>query len=113
MTYVRSGYPALRFGIGINYGEASIGSVGTDTKMNFTALGTTVNLAARLQAVCKRYPSGAVVACLSKNYIDALGLDSKVIYESKTLRGSTEPTDFLVTTNLNFNQLFEKKSKAS
>ena len=110
---VRSGYPALRFGIGINYGEASIGSVGTDKKMNFTALGTTVNLAARLQAVCKRYPSGAVVACLSKNYIEALGLDSKVVYESKVLRGSTEPTDFVVATNLNFHQLFEKKSKAA
>ncbi len=109
----QAGYPALRFGIGMNYGEASIGSVGTEEKMNFTALGTTVNLAARLQAVCKRYHSGLVVACLSKNYVEALGYGADTKYESKVLRGSTESTEFLVTTNLNFQQVFKNHGKAS
>ena len=107
------GYPALRFGIGMNFGEASIGTVGTDKKMNFTALGTTVNLAARLQAVCKRYRVGQVVACLSQSYIEVLGLGSNVDYESQVLRGSTEATEYVVLTDINFNQFVNKIYKVS
>ena len=110
---VQKGYPALRFGIGIHIGEASVGSVGTDDKMNFTALGSTVNLASRLQAICKRYPDGEVVACLSRAYVEALGLDSKVRYIVETLRGSTEPTAYIVLTNINFNKFLEKRLKVS
>lgn len=41
--------PLLRVRIGIGTGEVFIGNVGTYQKMDFTAIGTTVNLAARLQ----------------------------------------------------------------
>ncbi len=109
----RSGHPALRFGIGMNFGEASVGSVGTEDKMNFTALGTTVNLAARLQSVCKRYTSGQVVACLSKTYVEAIGLEPSIKFESKVLRGSTEATDYLVVTDINFCQVINRNQKAS
>ncbi len=109
----RKGYPALRFGIGMNYGEASVGSVGTDKKMNFTALGTTVNLAARLQAVCKRFKTGQVVACLSQSYIEALGIGENVHFESQVLRGSTEATEFVVLSDINFDNFLKKTRKAS
>jgi len=41
----------VRFGIGINSGEAVIGNIGTSFKMDYTCIGDAVNTAARLQAV--------------------------------------------------------------
>jgi class 3 adenylate cyclase len=40
----------LPVGIGINHGEAYVGKVGTGDVNDFTALGDTVNTAARLQS---------------------------------------------------------------
>src|SRR5690606_20959175 len=48
----RRGFPTLNFGIGVNFGEASLGTVGAESKVNFTALGKTVNIASRLQSIC-------------------------------------------------------------
>ncbi len=45
--------PALQFGIGISTGEAVVGNVGTPTIHNYTALGDTVNVAARLESKAK------------------------------------------------------------
>ncbi|HVB09253.1 MAG TPA: adenylate/guanylate cyclase domain-containing protein, partial [Bacillota bacterium] len=39
----------LGFGIGIHTGEAVVGTVGTPTRQEYTAIGSTINLAARLQ----------------------------------------------------------------
>lgn len=44
----------LRINIGINSGMAVVGNVGTDRLMNFTAVGDTVNIAARLQDMASR-----------------------------------------------------------
>ncbi|MCH8230177.1 MAG: adenylate/guanylate cyclase domain-containing protein [Chloroflexi bacterium] len=45
--------PWLPVGIGINFGEAYVGKVGTGDVNDFTALGDTVNTAARLQGRAK------------------------------------------------------------
>lgn len=40
--------------MGINTGQATIGAFGSRTRLEYTAIGRQVNLAARLQAQCER-----------------------------------------------------------
>jgi adenylate cyclase len=50
----REGQPPLRMGVGIAAGDAVAGNVGTSSRFGYSAVGDAVNIAARLQAHCKR-----------------------------------------------------------
>src|SRR5881392_4111751 len=43
----------IQIGIGIHFGPAIVGSVGSPQRLEFTAMGTTVNVASRIQALTK------------------------------------------------------------
>ena len=45
---------SVGFGVGVNVGPAVVGNVGCEFRMDFTAIGDTVNTAARLEANAKR-----------------------------------------------------------
>jgi adenylate cyclase len=48
-----AGELALAMGIGVNYGPAVIGDVGSELSMSFTVIGDTVNTASRLQTLTR------------------------------------------------------------
>jgi class 3 adenylate cyclase/CHASE2 domain-containing sensor protein len=49
------GRPALHMRIGINTGTPVVGNIGGEKRFDYTALGDSVNLAARLEPACKTY----------------------------------------------------------
>ncbi len=59
---MRRGAPSVNMRIGIATGDITFGNVGSDTMKGFTAIGDSVNLAARLESANKVYGSSILLA---------------------------------------------------
>lgn len=55
VTWSEMGLPPIHIRIGLNTGPMIVGNMGTATHMNYTIMGDDVNLASRLEGVCKVY----------------------------------------------------------
>lgn len=77
----------VRFGVGINCGEAVVGNIGCDFRMDYTAIGDTVNTAARLEG---KAPGGEIL--ISEDLYQRLeGRIEAVFKEEMMLKGKALP----------------------
>jgi adenylate cyclase len=86
--------------IGVNTGEMVVGNMGAENKMDYTIMGSAVNLASRLEGVNKQYRTGGILIsgstkaqiggefiCRSLDRVRVVGINTPVrLYELLALR---------------------------
>ena len=87
----------LRVGVGVHYGPAVVGNMGSERRMDYTAIGDTVNTAARLEA---NAPADTVY--ISRAVADALGdrARTRSLGDSVRLKGKAEGFEVLILEEL-------------
>jgi class 3 adenylate cyclase len=74
----------LKIGVGVHTGEAFVGVIGGDEKVDFTALGDTVNIAARLGSI-----AGPGELLVSRAAWDSAGLGTPTTERLVEIAGRT------------------------
>lgn len=90
-TYSDRGVPPFQIGIGVHTGDAVVGNIGSRAKMEYTAIGDTVNVASRLEGETK---SLNCVIAASAETLQAVGERAETgVHRSISVKGRLEPVE--------------------
>ena len=112
---ISEGKTVISVGIGINTGKVVFGPVGSSNRMDFTSIGDTVNLAARLEGTNKVYGTKAIISEAVYEKLQDLFVCRELDFI--TVKGKTQPVkiyELLYPTNkapqsvIELKNLFEK-----
>ena len=80
VRWAEDGRPAIRVRMGLNSGPMVVGNMGSAQRMNYTIMGDTVNLAARLEGANKFYASDLMISEATyrgaEEFVDVRELDT-------------------------------------
>jgi adenylate cyclase len=86
--WAKEGRPQLKIGLGINTGYAVAGNMGSLKRMEYTVIGDTVNLAARLESATKAL--GAEILISENTYDKVRGFVKARKIENVSVKGKEE-----------------------
>lgn len=82
----------IKIGMGLHYGEAISGTIGSDDRMEYTVIGDTVNMASRIESSTKAFGTDLLLSEDIANFVR----DRIIVEEagSAEVKGKTEPLKF-------------------
>ncbi len=90
-----AGDPAVDVRIGAHYGPVVLGAVGSERSLSVAVVGDTVNVASRLQALCRELDAdaafGAALIAAARQEGDAVPLPFAIDHGPVSIRGRDEP----------------------